>query len=267
MKQSITPLAELLTLADQTVLVTGAASGIGRAIAERYAQTGAALQLIDINTAILEKTAKQLRSRYNVSIETATVDLSDSAAITQYWQQLTDLPDILINNAGIFWSKKLEAIDEASYDKMMSVNTKAVIWMCREMITRRDKSGGTIVNISSIEAVKGMTSDMTLYGASKAAVLAVSRALVKDYGAKGWKINTILPGGIGTPGTKAMGLAALRRFDASIIRNAIRYSLRMPGKNMGNPDDIARAAVWLGTPLSDYMNGAEVAVDGGFLAV
>lgn len=267
MKTPTVPLTELLSLSGKTALITGAANGIGRAIATRYAELGAGLQLIDLDAVGLEKTAEKLRSDYQISVDAAAVDLGSTKAISKYWDKLDNLPDILVNNAGVFWPKKLEQIDDQSYEQMMSINTKSVIWMCREMITRRGKDTGTIINISSIEAVVGMTDNMLLYGASKAAVLAVSRALVKDYGAKGWKINTILPGGINTPGTKELGLAALKKFDLSIVETGVKYGLRKPGKNMGHPDDVARATVWLGTSASDYMNGSEVVIDGGFLAV
>lgn len=266
MKSSKVLLTEMLSLQHKTVLITGAANGIGEAIATRYAELGASLELVDIDASTLKKTTKKLQSDYGVRVTATVVDLSKTEGVVEYWNQLNIIPDILVNNAGIFWSKKLKYIDKYSYDKMMSVNTEAVIVMCREMIGHR-KTPGTIINISSIEAMKGMTSDMLLYSASKAAVLAIGRALVKDYGAKGWKINTILPGGINTPGTKALGLDKLKKFDFSIIDTAIKYGLRMPGKNMGSPDDIARATIWLGTPLSDHMNGAEIVVDGGFLAI
>lgn len=149
----------------------------------------------------------------------------------------------------------------------MNINTRAVVIMCRELIKRRHGRPGTIVNISSIEGVRGMTYDMLLYGASKAAVCAVTRAIVKDYGKQGWKCNTILPGGVKTPGATSIGVTALKHFNFSFIPTSIAFSMRMPTKGIGQPDDIARAALWLGTPISNYINGTEITVDGGFLAV
>ena len=267
MKTSPKPLTELLSLHGKTALVTGAAAGIGRATVERYAEAGASLQLVDIDADALAMTAEEIQNTYGNSVDTAVVDLGDREAIRSFWQNLSPLPDILINNAGIFWPRKLEELTDADYDRMMDTNTRSVVLMCQEMIKRRDGRGGTIVNISSIEAMKGMTYDMLLYGASKAAILAISRGLVKDYAKKGWKVNTLLPGGINTPGTMKLGLTTIKHLDPSVISTAIKFKSRLPAKSMGQPDDIARAALWLGTPLSDYMNGAEVVVDGGFLAV
>ncbi|MFZ1258634.1 MAG: SDR family oxidoreductase [Candidatus Saccharimonas sp.] len=267
MNRSTTSLESLLSLKGKTALITGAAQGIGRAIAERYAEAGANLQLLDVSEELLAKAATELSKKFDVTISTHTVDLGDETALLEFWDNLTPLPDVLINNAGVFWPKKLTAIDTASYDKIMNINTRAVVTNCRELVARRGGRPATIVNIASIEAVKGMTFDMMLYGASKAAMLAVSRAIVKDYGKEGWKCNTILPGGVSTPGGAAMAKTALKHLDFSIVATSLKFALRMPTKGIGKPDDIARAALWLGTPMSDYMNGAEVVVDGGFLAV
>jgi NAD(P)-dependent dehydrogenase (short-subunit alcohol dehydrogenase family) len=259
-------LHDLLSLTGKTALITGAAQGIGLAIARRYAEAGANLQIIDVNEAAVAVAKQELEATYDVTVQTYVVNLADSQAIVEFWQQLSPLPDILVNNAGIFWPKKLPEIDDASYERIMNINVRSVVLMCREMITR-SAHPGTIVNIGSIEGLKGMTYDMLLYGTSKSAVLGITRGIVKDYGKKGWKVNTLLPGGISTPGARAMGVAALKKLDFSIVKTGITFNLRLPAARMGQPDDIARAALWLGTPLSDYMNGAEVVVDGGFLAV
>ena len=268
MDASTKSLTELLSLKGKTVLITGAAQGIGRQIAERYAEAGASVLLIDVNTPAVESAAEKLAEIYHVTTKAYAVDLSDRDAIVTFWKRLASTPDILVNNAGIFWPKKIDALDDASYDKIMSVNTRAVIYMCREMVKKRGaKHPGTIINVSSIEGVRGMTYDMLLYGASKAAIGGVTRGLVKDYAKHGWKVNTILPGGVNTPGATALGINAIKHLDFSIFETSIKFSMRMPSKAMGTPDDIARAALWLGTQMSDYINGAEITVDGGFLAV
>ena len=267
MNASQKTLAELISLKGKTVLITGAAQGIGRQIAERYAEAGANVQLLDVNETALKQATEELVTTYHITAKHFVVDLADRTAIETFWRRLSPVPDILVNNAGIFWPKKLTEFEDASYDKIMSINTRAVIYMCREMIKRRAHRPGTIVNIASIEGLRGMTYDMLLYGASKASVSAVTRGIVKDYGKQGWKANTILPGGVRTPGATAMGINALKHFDFSIFETSIKFSMRMPTKGVGAPDDIARAALWLGLPMSDYINGADIAVDGGFLAV
>lgn len=260
-------LSQLINLSGKTALITGGAMGIGAAIAHRYAEAGANLILVDRDQAALRATALKLQQHYGVHVGEQLLDLSDTDAITRYWESLDFPPDILVNNAGVFRPYKVEELSHKDYQWMMGVNTEAVLFMCKGMIARRGKAGGTIVNISSIEARSGFTDNMTVYGMSKAAVLALSRGLTKDYTKHGWKINTILPGGVATPGAKKLGIAALKRLDFSIIFTGIKFNSRLPFGKMGTPDDIARAALYLGCPISDYLCGSEVVVDGGFLSV
>lgn len=267
MTNATKPLIETLSLNGKTALISGGANGIGLAIAFRYAEMGANLILIDRNEKALVLATNSIKDKYPVSVDTHVLDLEDIDSITNFWKNLKSAPDILINNAGVFWSKKLEDLSYTDYDSMMNINTKSVVWMCKGLIQKRGKHGGTIINISSIEARAGMTQDMLVYAASKSAILAIGRALVKDYASHGWKINSILPGGINTPGTKAIAVQSLKSLRFSLITTGVKYGMRHPSKAMGNPDDIARAAVWLGTSASDYINGAEIVIDGGFLAV
>ena len=262
------PLSELTSLHGKTALITGAAMGIGRAIAERYAEAGADLQLLDIDGDKLEQAAKALQIQYGVEVTTHVVDLSDGQAILNFWELLPGAPDILVNNAGIFIKTPTEKTSVEVVDRMLAINTRAVLLMCQEMVRRRGhKNPGTIVNISSIEAAAGMTSDMTVYGMSKAGVAAISRGLTKDHARDGWKVNTILPGSVMTPGAQNMGIAAIKRLDFSLFSTTFKLNMRKPVKGMGQPDDIARAALYLGSPMSSYIYGAELVVDGGFLAV
>ena len=127
-----TPLHELLKLTNKTVLITGAAMGIGKAIAWRYAEAGATLQLIDRDADALQQTATELREQFDAAVTTYIVDLSDNSAITALWRDITPTPDILINNAGIFAPVKLADIDQATFDKTIQINTRAVLTMCKK---------------------------------------------------------------------------------------------------------------------------------------
>lgn len=267
MHASTSSLTQLINLSGKTALITGGAVGIGAAIAKRYAEAGANIILVDRDKAALHTTALALQRDYAVHVQEEVLDLADSEAIAAYWDSLSIIPDILINNAGVFRPYNLDELAPTDYRWMMGINAEAVLFMCKGMIRRRGKTGGTIINISSIEARSGFTDNMTVYGMSKSAVLALSRGLTKDYTKHGWKINTILPGGVSTPGARKLGLAALKRLDFSVILTGIKFSSRLPFGKIGTPDDIARAALYLGCPLSDYLCGSEVVVDGGFLSV
>lgn len=266
MNAAHTSLDKLLSLKGSLTLVTGAAMGIGEAIAKRYAEAGSDLILLDRDEAALEKTATHIETTYGVEVTVAVVDLSDIPAVEAFLDSLTRTPDILINNAGIYRPTKLEKLTLETYRNMTDINTTAVVFLSKGLIERRGDAGGTIVNISSLEGLRGMTPHMMTYGVSKAGVSAVTRGIVHDYAKKGWKANTIVPGGINTQGARNMGIAALKKLDFSILITGMKFSSRLPSAKLGDPDDVARVALFLGSPMSDYMNGAEVAVDGGFLA-
>lgn len=261
------PLRTLLDLHGRTALITGAAKGIGRAIGNRYAEAGADLVLLDLDAGALAATSAQLRGRHGVGVDTAVVDLSDTRAIEEFWRTTPSSPDILINNAGVFFPTDLLNLTEREYDAIMSVNTKAVFFMSREMIRKRrsERRGGVLVNISSVEARAEFAADMAVYTASKASVPAITRGIVKDYARYGFRANTILPGGIHTPGTRRMRERVLREGKLGLVLTGIQFQSRLPSGAWGVADDVARAALYLGSPLSDYVYGAELAVDGGFL--
>ncbi len=266
MNATHTSLDKLLSLKGSLTLITGAAMGIGEAIANRYAEAGSDLILLDRDETALEKTAAHIETTYGVEVTAVVVDLSDVAAIESCLDGLTRMPNILVNNAGVYYKTKLEKLTPEAYHKMLSINTTAVVFLTKGVIARRGDAGGVIVNISSLEGVRGMTPDMIVYGVSKAGVLAAGRAVAHDYAKKGWRANTILPGGINTPGARNMGIAALKKLDFSMLITGFKFSSRLPAGKLGTPDDVARVALFLGSPMSDYMNGAEVPVDGGFLA-
>lgn len=261
-----TSIKDMLNLSGKAVLITGGAQGIGLATARRYAEAGADIILLDINERAMDKAIKNIKKDFGVKVLPYRVDLSDMNDIDKFWGRVEIMPDILINNAGVFWSRKLEKLTPDAYEKMMNINTKAVIFMCKNMITR-SKKPGTIINIGSIESEMGMNSNMLAYGSTKASIPAIGHALTKDYTKKGWKINTLMPGGVITPGATKIGLTALKNFDLSILATSFKFNMRLPFGKFAKPDDIAKVALFLGTPMSDYMRGSKVIVDGGFLAV
>lgn len=258
-------LQELVSLKEKTSLITGAASGIGRAIAERYAEAGSSLILVDIDKEKLEEFAETLR-RKDTEVSTFVVDLSKKNEIDRLWANVGDgKPDILVNNAGIYPFRKLDDVDEQFLDRVININLKAVFWMCQNMIRVREDHGGVIVNISSIEAILPFKDGLYVYGPSKWGVLSLTRSLAKDYGGKGFRINAILPGGISTPGTRNVAKGLLK-LQLGLIKDGVEFMSRLPMKRLGRPDDVARIATVLATDLSSYVTGAAIPVDGGFLS-
>jgi NAD(P)-dependent dehydrogenase (short-subunit alcohol dehydrogenase family) len=259
------PLSELMSLKGKKALITGSALGIGKAMAYRFAEAGADLELVDVNERGLKTVADEL-SGFGAKINTRKVDLSRAEQIAALWESLKGKePDILVNNAGIYPFKDFLEVDDAFLSKVMDINLKSALLMCQHMIKRRLKKGGVIINIGSIEALIPFVEGMAPYSISKAGVIALTRSLAKEYGKAGFRINAIVPGGIITPGTKAVA-KEVTQLRLSLLRTGVLFSTRLPLRRGGQPDEVARIAVVLASDLSSYVHGALIPVDGGFLS-
>jgi NAD(P)-dependent dehydrogenase (short-subunit alcohol dehydrogenase family) len=259
------PLIELISLKGKLALITGAASGIGKAIANRFGEAGARLELVDVNEALLNTITHELTC-HGIQARSHVVDLAQKETIDRLWiEHLPKPPDILVNNAGIYPFKKFVEIDEAFLEHVMHVNFSSVFWMCQHMIQQRTGRGGIIINIGSIEALLPFKEELTHYNSSKGGVIALTRALAKDYGNAGFKINAIIPGGIMTTGTKNAAKKILK-LNLGLIKSGIDFKNRLPIGRFGSPDEVALMAIVLATDLSSYVHGSLIPVDGGFLS-
>lgn len=260
------PLSELISLTGKLAIITGAASGIGAATALRFAEAGANLILLDIDQEKLKASQSKLDS-YDVSTKTYQIDLSKKSDIAAFWSSLDNqTANILVNNAGIYPFADFLKTDEALVEQVMNINLHAVYWMCQQFIQRclDAKEKGSIVNIGSIEANLPFKKDLAHYTTSKAAVIALTRSLARDYGEDGIRANVILPGGIITEGTKNTAKQIWRK--PALITDGIKFGSRLPLQRFGQPDEIARIILILASDISSYMTGAVVPVDGGFLS-
>jgi 3-oxoacyl-[acyl-carrier protein] reductase len=263
--KALTPLSELISLKGKRALITGSAVGIGKAMAYRFAEAGAVLQLVDMNREGLRTVKKELL-QFTSEISIHKVDLSKREQIDDLWENLEgEEPDILINNAGTYPFKNFLEVDDAFLSKVVDINLTSVFWMCHNMIKRRLKSGGVIINIGSIEAILPFAKDLVPYNISKAGVIALTRALAKEYGGQGFRINVILPGGIITPGTKGVA-KEITQFKMGLVRTGLEFKVRLPLGRSGQPDDVACVALFLASDLATYVHGALIPVDGGFLS-
>jgi NAD(P)-dependent dehydrogenase (short-subunit alcohol dehydrogenase family) len=258
-------LSELISLKGKKALITGSALGIGRAMAYRFAEAGADLELVDINERGLKTVGGEL-AKFKVSVNIHKVDISSQDEIAALWEGLNGKePDILVNNAGIYPFKKFLEVDDAFFAKVLDINLRSALLMCQHMIKGRLKKGGVIINVGSIEALIPFVEGMAPYSISKAGVIALTRSLAKEWGRCGFRINAIVPGGIITPGTKAVAkeIAQLR---LSLLRTGVLFGTRLPLRRGGQPDEVARIALVLASDLSSYVHGALIPVDGGFLS-
>jgi NAD(P)-dependent dehydrogenase (short-subunit alcohol dehydrogenase family) len=259
------PLSRLISLEKKRAMITGAGAGIGKAIAYRYAEAGADLELVDINDKSLETVKKEL-SQFKVNVGIHKVDVSKKEEIDTLWHGFDgNAPCVLVNNAGIYPSKKFLEVDQAFLKKVFDVNLNSAFWMCQNMIEKRLNMGGIIINIGSIEALLPLKKDLAHYSMSKAAVIALTRALAKEYARQGFRVNAIVPGGTMTQGTKNM-MKELYKLNFGLVKTGLQFEMRLPIGRFGQPDDIARVALFLASELSSYVHGALVVVDGGFLS-
>ncbi len=256
-------LTDILSFSGKRVLITGASSGIGRAVAIRFAEAGAFL--ITVDRSVEEEVPEYLSKA--AGVKHYQTDLGKKEEIDKLWAAMSDdeLPDILINNAGIYPMKQFEEIDQEFMNKVIDINMNSMLWMCQAFISRRGNQGGIIVNTSSIEAQVPFTKDLIHYGMSKAGVIALTRGIAREYGGKGFRANVIMPGGIMTEGTNAKTKDIFLHFRFDLIKTGIEFQKRLANGVWGQPDDIAKVTLFLASDMASYVQGAVVPVDGGFL--
>ncbi len=238
-------------------LVTGAASGMGRATAHLFADEGAKVAVLDRNAEGVSRVVEEI-SLAGGNAAGWTLDLSNSAEITPTVTQIAEHfggLDILVNNAGIDASARIQSSKyEDIWEHCFNVNLAAHHRLIRAALPHLTKSGaGRIVNIASTEAVGG-SAFASPYTAAKHGVVGLTRALAVELATQGVTVNCICPGAIHT------GLTATIPDKAKDIF----ARRRVPLKRYGDPEEVAHATLSLVLPASSYINGATVVVDGGF---
>lgn len=245
-----------LGLAGQVCVVTGAASGIGAAIAHTLAEVGARVALLDRDAEGSERVAAELRASGTQAVGIAC-DVSNEDSVREAAARvLAEFGpcNALINNAGMLRPGTLDEVSLADWNALLAVNLTGYLLCARAFAQQmRDNGGGSIVNISSIAGHFPQTRSGA-YSASKAGVRLMSRQMAVEWGAHGIRSNVICPGMIRTP------LSA--RFYEEPGFEQKRAAVTASGR-IGEPQDIANAAIFLASPRSSYVNAAEIMVDGG----
>jgi NAD(P)-dependent dehydrogenase (short-subunit alcohol dehydrogenase family) len=248
----------------KSAIVTGAATGIGRATALAFARAGARVTLSDVRAEELERTAAEVRGT-GAAIAAVTADLArpdDCAAVVEAALLAAGRLDVLFNNAGVgtmVVGGTVETIDLDRWDLALDVNVRAIYLVSRAAVpAMRRAGGGSIVNTASVSAFRGSaTRPSHAYAASKGAVLALTRAMAASYGRDRIRVNAICPGTIRT------------RLTADFIERAEREAAEgrtIPLGRVGEPEDIARCALFLASDDAAWISGTQIVVDGGALA-
>lgn len=244
-------------LAGKTAVITGAASGLGRAAAERYVAEGACVLVADLDG---DKAAAVCKDLGGVAAS-AQADVSDQAAVIAMVRTAVDTfgtIDVLFNNAGIAESvKPLADISEAEWSKIIDVNLKA-FFLCSQAVApvMREAGGGSMIVTASI-AARRPRSGMAAYVASKAGVIGLARALAVELAGDGIRVNVINPGPAQTPMLQQFSLAATEAEALRMLGDAL------PLGHAIQPSDIAAAAVYLGSDEARNVTGLVMNVDGG----
>ena len=244
-------------LEGKTAIITGASRGIGKGIAEVFAQHGANVAFTYSSSV---ESAKALEDELNdmgvraKAYQSNAADFNEAQALADDVVKEFGSIDILVNNAGITKDNLLMRISEEDFDKVIEVNLKSVFNMTkavqRTMLKQRK---GSIINMSSVVGVKG-NAGQTNYAASKAGIIGFSKSVALELGSRNIRSNVIAPGFIETEMTAKLDETTVKGW-----RDAI------PLKRGGTPEDIANVCVFLASDMSDYITGQTINVDGGML--
>lgn len=250
-----------MRLAGKNAIITGSGSGIGRASALRFASEGAHVIVNDIHQEHGKETVEEIRKNGgSASFFLADVtNPADVQALTQFAIRNYGKIDILFNNAGISNVGRIDEVEPDVWDKVMSVNVKGVYLPCKYIVPyMMEEKSGCIINMSSCAAEIGLLK-RALYSATKGAVLSLTKAMQVDYAPYNIRVNAILPGTIYTPFVENYLKSA---YDDPTEAIAGIKKRQLSGE-LGKPEDVANAALFLASDESSFMMGSPLYIDGG----
>lgn len=239
----------------KTVIVTGGAQGIGRAVAQRFAAEGYRVVVADINVDVALDTAAELRELTgNPDVLGSRLNVTDAEQVASLYGGLVGEyggVDVLVNCAGITRDGRLVKMEEADWDAVLGVNLKGPFLMGREFARRVNGNGGVIVNISSIVGEDGNFGQSN-YGAAKAGLINLTKTWARELARAKVRVNAVLPGFTETPMTAAVPEKALEAVKG-----------KTPMGRMARPEEIANAVYFLASDEASFITGETLRVDGG----
>jgi len=241
-------------LEGKVVLVTGAGQGIGRACVELFVSEGAQVYATDINTDSL------IALKDKAGINIAQLDVTDNEAIKHLARDIGRI-DVLFNCAGFVHAGNVLEVDEASWDLSFNLNVKAMLIITQAFLPAMlSASGGSIINMASVAgSIKGVA-NRCAYGASKAAVIGLTKSIAADFVTRGIRCNAICPGTVESP-----SLEQRMRDQGDYQQAKAAFLARQPMGRLGLPEEIAQLALYLASDESAYTTGQTHIIDGGWL--
>ncbi|ABB32463.1 oxidoreductase, short-chain dehydrogenase/reductase family [Geobacter metallireducens GS-15] len=259
------PVSGLLDLSGKRAVVTGAAAGIGYAIAKRLAEAGATVLITDINREAIEEAEHRLSSM-KCKVKSLVSDAGREADIKSLFSYVADSfggVDILVNNAGIYPATKILDMSLEQWREVIRINLESAFLCSQEAgrIMVRQGTGGVIVNISSMAALKPCFPGLAHYGASKGGVVNLTRSTALELAPHKIRAVAVVPGGILTGGVRSN----LKQSEEKDSLQSIGATIPLGG--FGQPDDIARTVLFLASDSAAYITGTTILVDGGAMLV
>ncbi len=249
-------------LQSKVALITGAGMGMGREAALLFAEEGARVVVCDINRAAAEETVSLVR-RAGGDAAAAIGDVAvedDVRRMTEEGVRRFGALHILYNNAGVLWKDRDRSVletDGAQWDRVMAINLKSVFWVTKHGVPHvRAAGGGSIILVGSVSALAGFTRAQDAYTAAKGALISLNKSLAIQFARDNIRCNIIHPGIVETP------------LQAPYLTDELRaeFNTGIPLGRIGRPREVAYAALFLASDESSFMTGAEMVVDGGFMA-
>ncbi|MBP9986490.1 MAG: 3-oxoacyl-[acyl-carrier-protein] reductase [Bacteroidales bacterium] len=244
-----------MLLENKVALITGAARGIGRAIALKFAEEGASIAFCDLAMDEVAMKTKSELEALGVKVLAVASDVSSfegaQGVVDQVMAEFGRI-DVLVNNAGITRDNLLVRMTEKEWDDVLRVNLKSAFNYCHATVpVMMRQRGGSIINISSVVGLHGNAGQCN-YSASKAGMVALSMSIAKEMGSRGIRANAVAPGFIMTEMTASLPEDVLKKWTSSI-----------PLRRGGTPEEIAKVCCFLASDMSSYVSGQVIAIDGG----
>ena len=245
-------------LEGKTAFVTAAGQGIGRATAEAFVREGARVIATDINEALLAELAKA------TGCETHRLDVTDANAVTAA-AKMAGSVNILFNGAGYVHAGTILDCDEKAFDFSFDLNVRAMYRMTRAFLPAMlEGGGGSIINVASVAgSIKGAPNRF-VYGATKAAVIGMTKSIAADFITRGVRCNAICPGTVESPSLRDRMAALAESTDQTLEQAEAWFVARQPMGRVGRTDEIAALAVYLASDESGFTTGTAQIIDGGW---